>query len=278
MNLRTASRIFFAVTMIAIAVMPVFGGTFAPIWQPVPATVPLRHLLAFLCLVVPLAAGLGLLMKRRGAEPPALLLFLYLAAWAIAFKAPVIVRHPLVEVAYQSCGENAVQIAGAWILYIWLANETGAARIGFLTGDRALRLARLLCGLAYIAFGFSHFAYLNLTAPLVPKWLPGPVFWAYLTGTVYLVSGVTLVTSFAARLGALLAAVQITLITLLVWGPYVLAGHISADNWQETVVSWAITAGAWVVAASFGASPWFGLAIYSRPKTAPPTAPSRRHR
>jgi hypothetical protein len=55
-------------------------------------------------------------------------------------------------------------------------------------------------------------------------------------------------------LAALLAAVQITLITLLVWGPGVLSGHVSADAWQETVVSWALTAGAWVIATSYEAS------------------------
>ena len=144
------------------------------------------------------------------------------------------------------------------ILYIWLANESGKARVGFLAGSKALLSARLLYGLALIAFGFSHFVYLELTAPLVPKWLLAPVFWAHLTGGIYLASGVSVITGLAARLGALAAAVQITLITFLVWGPFVLAGNIDAGHWQETVVSWAIMAGAWVVAASYEDQPWFG--------------------
>jgi uncharacterized membrane protein YphA (DoxX/SURF4 family) len=126
----------------------------------------------------------------------------------------------------------------------------------------------MLCGLAYISYCFSPFSSLNMTAPLVPKWLPAPVLWAYLTGTAYLATGVSLVTGVAARLGALIAAAQITLITLLVWGPSIVAGSMSAGNMQETVVSWAITAGAWLVAASFDGEPWFAFVPLRRQLTA----------
>ena len=256
MNLKAASRIFFALTTIAIGVIGLVGQGFAPIWLPVPDATPFRALLPHVCTLVSLACGAGLLLKRT-ATWAALVLFAYLLIWAVAFKFPFIVRAPLVEGSYQSFGENAVQIAGAWILYVWLAGETKNARLGFLSGETGLRLARLLYGLALIAFGLSHFAYLELTAPLVPKWLPDPVFWAYLTGGIYLAAGLSVITGFTARLGAVGVAAQITLITLLVWGPFVLGDHISADNWQETVVSWAITAGAWVVAASYEGEPWF---------------------
>jgi len=257
MNLKAASRIFFALTTIAIGAMGLLQKSFAPIWLPVPDDTPFRTLLPHLCTLVSLACGAGLLLKRA-APWAALVLFAYLLIWAVVFKFPFIVRAPLVEGSYQSFGENAVQIAGAWILYVWLASGTKKARLGFLSGDWGLWLARLLYGLALVAFGLSHFAYLNLTAPLVPKWLPDPVLWAYLTGGIYLAAGLSVITGFAARLGTVGVAVQITLITVLVWGPFVLGGHVSADNWQETVVSWAIAAGAWVVAASYEGQPWFG--------------------
>ena len=256
MGLKTASRIFFAATMIAIGVMGLLGKGFAPIWLPVPDGTPFRALLVLLCALVPLGCGAGLLLKRSGPWA-AFVLFAFLMIWALVFKFPFIVRAPLVEGSYQSFGENAVQIAGAWILYVWLAGETKGLRLGFLSGDLGLRLARLLYSFALVAFGLSHFAYLNLTAPLIPKWLPDPVFWAYFTGGFYLAAGLSVVTGFAARLGAVGVALQITLITILVWGPHVLAGNMSEDHWVETVVSWAIMAGAWVVAASYDEQPWF---------------------
>lgn len=254
MNLRIVSRIVFAATFISLVGYK--GGTFSPIWLPVPEGTPLKPLLPYICAFVAFACGAALLLRRTAAMA-ALVLFAYLTIWALLFKGPFVIRAPLVEGTYQSIGENAVQIAGAWILYVALANETNRARVDFLVGEKSLRLARILYGLALVAFGFSHFVYVSLTTPLVPGWLPGPpVFWAYLTGGIYLATGLSLLTSLAARWGSMVAAVQITLITLLVWGPFWVAGSMDASHWTETVVSWAIMAGAWVVTASYRGGPW----------------------
>lgn len=247
-----AGQIVFALTMIAMGINGIASGTFAPIWAGVPKSLPDRQLLAYLCTFVSLACGAGLLI-RRTAAPAALVLLLYLAAWTIAFKVPFIVRAPLVEGSYQSTGENLVLVAAAWVLYAELGKR-------FLSGDIGLRIAYLLYGLALLAFGFSHFAYLNLTAPLVPAWLGVPVFWAYLTACIYLVTGALLVVGFGVRFAATAAALQITLITFLVWAPFVLTGDLSPMHWQDTIVSWALTASAWVIAASLETCPWFEVA------------------
>jgi uncharacterized membrane protein YphA (DoxX/SURF4 family) len=251
MQLKNASHLFFALTLIGIGLVCLVSGTFAPIWAGVPKTFPDRQLLAILATIVSLVCG-ACLVTRRWAAPAALVLLLFLAVWTVLFKVPVIVRHPLVEVAYQSAGENAVLIAAAWVLYVWFANGRN-----FPAGDTGLRIAHLLYGLALIAFGLSHFAYLNLTAPLIPRWLPpGPIFWAYFTGAAYLAAGLAILIGIAGRLGAVGSAFQITLITLIVWGPGVATGKFNASNLQEPVVSWALTAAAWVVAASFERYPW----------------------
>lgn len=239
MDAMKAARILFAATMVAIGIFGIVSGSFAPIWQPVPEAMPARLALSYLCSLVAVLTGAGLL-ARRSARSAALVLLIYLAVWTLAFKGVTLVRHPLVEVVYQSIGENAVLIAAAWMLF----DRSGP------------RLAQIVYGLALVAFGLSHFFYLDLTAPLVPAWLPAPVAWAYLTGAIYLATGISLLSGFAMRAGAMIAAAQITLITVLVWGPMVLAGNVSAEHWQEKIVSWALTAAAWVIAASFEGRPW----------------------
>ena len=201
-----------------------------------------------------MACGIGLFL-RRTSDSASRVLWIYLALWMALFKMRFILRAPLVEGSYQTNGETAVIVAGAWVLYAWFASAWDRRWLGFAVGDKGVRKARVLYGLAMIAFGLSHFVYLNLTEPLVPKWLPAPVFWAYFTGGAFLAAGAAVLTGRYARLAATLATVQIGLFTLLIWVPLVLAGNYSPGQWGEFVVSWTITAGSWVVADSYRGNP-----------------------
>jgi uncharacterized membrane protein len=244
-----AGHAVFAATAIALGILGLAKGSFAPVWQSIPDAVPARELLAYLCSSVYLACGLGLLWSRTDAAAARLLLA-WLLLWMLLFKVPYIVMAPATEAPYQSWGELAVLVAGAWVLYVWLASDWDRQHLGFASGGGGLRAARVLYALALLAFGASHFAYLELTAPLVPTWLPGHVFWAYFTGSTYLAAGVAVLIGRGARLAAALAALQIGALTLLVWPP-ILAAGANEFRWGEFVLSWALTAAAWMVADSY---------------------------
>ncbi len=109
----------------------------------------------------------------------------------------------------------------------------------------------MLYGLALLACGFSHLAYLNLTAPLIPHRLHAPVFWAHFTGSAYLAAGAAILFNALVRLAATLLAVMMGLFLPLIWLPMVAPGHVSAFNWGETYATWVLTAAAWVVADSW---------------------------
>ena len=174
----------------------------------------------------------------------------------LLFKVPVIVHAPTVAVPYESCGETAAITAGAWMLYAWFAAPGDRRWLGFAVGDKGVRIAEGLYGLALLAFGSSHFAYAGETAALVPGWLPWHLVWAYFFGLAYVAAGAAMLVGLYARLAATLSAFQMGLFTLLVWVPVVVAGA-NAFQWSEFVVSSALTASAWVVADACRDLPWF---------------------
>src|SRR5262249_21001810 len=135
MRIASVGHAVFAATMIAIGILGLVQGDFVQIWQPVPKGLPARQALAYLCAVVGLGSGAGLLWQRTAATAARVMLA-YLVLWTLLFKARFILLQPTVEVVYQSNGENAVLIAAAWVLYAWFAPGWDRQHLGFATGER----------------------------------------------------------------------------------------------------------------------------------------------
>ena len=253
MRIASHGHAVFAATMMAVGLLGLINGDFAPVWQPVSKSLPGREVLAYVCAFISLACGIGLFLPRIAAAA-ARVLVVFLLLWLLLFKARFIVADPTAAVSYETCAETAVILAGAWVLYAWFGNDWDRQRLAFATGDQGLRIARIIYGLSMVAFGVAHFAYAKLTASLVPAWLPAPMAWAYFTGATYIAAGVAILVGRYARLAAVLSAWQIGLFTLLVWIPMVVTGNIDAGKWGEFVVSCVLTAAAWVVADSYRAA------------------------
>jgi uncharacterized membrane protein YphA (DoxX/SURF4 family) len=96
---------------------------------------------------------------------------------------------------------------------------------------------------------------MNLTFPLVPKWLPPTQeFWAYATGVAHVAAGIAILTGVQARLAAILLTVMYASFTPLVHVPLLLADSSSRGVWSENALNLALTGVAWVVADSLARS------------------------
>ena len=218
-----------ALGMIGFGVITISSGDFIAPWEAVPAWVPARTMLAYLCGAVMVGTGIGLLIEFTAAIASRILL-VYLVLWLLLLKTPTLFTAPGIEVSWLGWGEIAIMVAGAMAV---------DAR---LNGGPGRRIARYLFGVALPPIGLSHFIYITPTSGMVPGWLPYRSAWVYLTGSGHIAAGLGVLFGVYARLAAILEASMITIFTLLVWVPGL------PHTWAAVMISLAIGNGAWAVA------------------------------
>ena len=242
----------FAIGMIGLGVLAIVFGDFAMVWQPVPAWVPARTALAYLSGIIMLFGGIGLLIDA--ARKWALRILLpYLFMWVL-LKVPALFAAPKMEAVWLGIGELIVLMCGGWMLFARLAEVDEGSALALLTSEKAKRFAIYLFAVSIIPIGLSHIIYVKQTAEFVPVWLPYREGWAYLTGAGQIASGLGILFSILPRIAAWAEAGQISLYTLLVWVPAILAAPKARLPWTAFFISWAIAAGAWVMAQTIAAS------------------------
>jgi uncharacterized membrane protein len=238
--MQRASQALFAIGLVGLGIITLIYGDFALVWQPVPAWLPARHALADGSGVILLLCGTGLLVPRSMVWASGVALA-YCILWVL-LKVPALFAAPLVEGGWLGVGELAVVLAGAVALFARMA----PGRIGFLDDGT---FARLLFATAVLPIGLAHIVYHHETASFIPHWFPLPLFFAYATGAAQLVCAAGLLLSIWPRRAAILQAAMFSAFTLIVWVPQILAAPLTRMPWTAFLVSWIITAAAWIVAA-----------------------------
>ena len=240
----------FSLGMIGLGTLSVVSRDFAFDWQPVPLFHPGRELLAVICGLFMITASVALLFRTTAALA-ARIFFPFLLVW-LCLKLPAVIFAPKIEGVWIGFGEIGMLFAGGWVLFARSSRFEAPTFLGRLTGDRGVRIAQIIFGLAVIPVGLGHIFYVEITTSLVPSWLPFRVALAYLTGVGQIACGLGILFSVFARLAALLEAAMLTLFAFLVWGPNTwfaaapkLAG--SPPGYRFPLTAFLIT---WVIGAS----------------------------
>jgi len=230
--------------VVALGLVCLAWGDFDP-GQPVPKDFPGRADLAYAAAAFMLIAGAAVEWRRTVARAAAMLAAYYALIVVVLMDGRVLLVHYAEFGAYSGAAEQLAIAAGGLIVY------AASARIDAALAARLTRLGQLAFGVCALLFGGAHFFYMNLTVPMVPKWLPPTQeFWAYATGLGHIAAGVAILTGVQARLAAILLTAMFASFTPLVHGPMLLADPSSHMIWSENALNLALTGAAWVVADS----------------------------
>jgi uncharacterized membrane protein len=213
----------------------------------VPKTFPDRT--AFAAGAFMFVAGAAMEWRRTAAWGAAALTAYYVLVVIVLMNGRLLLSHYAEYGMYEGLAEEFAIAAGALIVYAANANIDRAQ------AARLTRIGQIAFGICAVIFGGAHFVYMNLTAPLVPKWLPpNQVFWGYATGIAHIAAGLAIISRVRARLAAILLTLMYASFTPLVHLPMLLANHSSHFEWTENALNIALIGVAWVVADSLGRS------------------------
>ena len=117
---------------------------------------------------------------------------------------------------------------------------------------RLMRGAQIAFGICAVIYGGAHFAYMNLTAPLVPAWLPpSQVFWGQATGVAQIAAGLAFLSGVQARLAGMLLAAMYVLFQVMVHIPSLFTKPGDHFAMTENATNLALIGVAWLVAELF---------------------------
>jgi len=220
-------------------------GDFVP-GQPVPNNFPHRTALAYIVAAFLLLAGAALQFRWSAAFSAAALTAYYLLIVVLLMNGRVFLAHFAEYGTYENLTLQLAIAAAALLVYASYANIHAAL------AARLTSLGQLAFGFCALVWGGAHFIYMNLTAPLVPLWLPpSQVFWGYATGIAFLAAGLAILSRIQARLAAILLTLMLATFTVLVHIRILLADHRTPFNWTELALNVTLLGAAWIIADSF---------------------------
>lgn len=246
------SRALFAASMMGLGVAGLVNGDFALVWQQIPLDhLPGRTLVAYVCALIELATGIGLLLGPARVLSSRIL-FAYLMLWLIVLKLPLVLTAPLVQESWANFGEIAIIAAGGWCLFASSPGAWEKQHLNFLVGARGIRAARFLLIVSLPMIGLDVLVH-SYTLPAWLRWVPLPTAWIYLSGIGSIAACLGMLFGVFPRLAASLEAAMLGVITLVYWARELPTGRTATTAF---LISAAIASGVWLVAETYRNVPW----------------------
>jgi len=232
------------------AAMAVFGTGYciyaSSLHWPVPGPpwTPGGHVSAAIAGVVLIAIGLSLASEVK-ARLAATVLGLLLILRVLFLHLPELLRAVRNPDKWTGAAEVLAMGGAALVLAGGLKEWPDFA--GWSSGT-AVKIGRYLFALPLFIFGTQHFMYGPFIAGLVPRWIPGHLFWAYFVGAAFIAAGISITTGNKSSLAATLLGSMFLLWVLILHLPRVIAAPHNGNEWTSGFVALAMSGCAFIFA------------------------------
>jgi len=239
----TKGQILFGVVVAALGVDNLVCAHFGLKLPGVP-WVPVNPLFAYVSGAAFIAAGVSIAANLQSRMMAALLGYLFMG-FALFRALPLVVAHPADWSVYGVLFEAVALGASAWTL-VQVLPRASSQRESVL--GKVTVAGPYLFAVSLVFFGGIHFFVARIIASLIPAWIPGSLFWTYLTGTALIVSGISIAMRKLDRWAGFLLGVMFLLWVAILHSPRVAADLHNADEWSSAFIALGMCAGSWIVA------------------------------
>jgi uncharacterized membrane protein len=214
----------------------------------VPSWMPAHLFWTYLVGVALIAAALSIILKKH-ARLAAILLGSMLLLFVVMMHIPNIVAQPRERMLWVTALRDLAFSGGAFAFAGSQMRPRPADGASWL-----VTLGRFVVGVAALLFGVEDFLHPTIApgVPLdiiTPTWIPGHLFWAYLSSAVLVACGACILVNVKARLAATYLGIMVLLLVLFIYLPILFSNPSDVDNGLNYVVDTLAFSGASLVLA-----------------------------
>jgi len=240
-NFFKAGRLFFAIAAIAIGIIHLVTGNFPTGFEPIPASFAGKIVLVYLTGTALICAGVLILTKKYAKWGSILSVFVFLLL-------TLLIQIPKSILTFKDAGgwvttfEGLSFFSGSLILAGFYIQPNVAFKSKASSGYKWVSMGCYIFAVCLLAFCAIHLVYEDYIITLIPKWLPFPKFWFYVTTIGFFGAALSLLIRKLVRVSLLLLALMFFIWVLILHGPLVIT-HIKVEpQWTSLFV--ALTMGA----------------------------------
>jgi uncharacterized membrane protein len=239
-------RLFYGIAMAGVGVQQILYADFPPmIFPPIHPWVPWLAFWARFAGLLLIAAGAAIILKKKPITI-SLLLGCTLLAICIYYVPYEIIVDPHSNY-FGSWGDAQKDLAlcgGAFVIAGSFAESNANFQktpIFIKLSEKLVPLGAIFFSTTMISFGLDHFLYLKHVAPMVPAWIPYPIFWTYFAAVALIASGTAIILKFKLKAIASLLGIMILLWFILLHIPRAIA-QPEDDQGSEVTSAWSALA------------------------------------